>query len=62
MQLSDWPIWPMALGTGLNLSQVWALMVNTVDQWSDFKTYFRFIINPEGKISRLDMGQAATKN
>jgi len=28
------------------------------DQWGDFKTYFRFIINPEGRISRLDIGQA----
>jgi len=28
------------------------------DQWGDFKTYFRFIINPEGKIRRLDIGQA----
>ncbi|MGN8069682.1 hypothetical protein [Mucilaginibacter sp. 22184] len=29
------------------------------DQWGDFKTYFRFIINPGGKISRLDIGQAS---
>lgn len=29
------------------------------DQWGDFKTYFRFTINTEGKISRLDIGQAS---
>lgn len=29
------------------------------DQWGNFKTYFRFIINPEGKISRLDIGQVS---
>jgi hypothetical protein len=29
------------------------------DQWGDFKTYFRFIINADGKISRLDIGQAS---
>jgi hypothetical protein len=28
------------------------------DQWGDFKTYFRFTINTDGKISRLDIGQA----
>ncbi len=29
------------------------------DQWGDFKTYFRFHINTEGKITRLDIGQAS---
>ncbi len=29
------------------------------DQWGDFKTYFKFHINPEGRISRLDIGQAS---
>jgi hypothetical protein len=29
------------------------------DQWGDFKTYFRFIINAEGRINRLDIGQAS---
>ena len=29
------------------------------DQWGDFKTYFRFVINTNGKISRLDIGQAS---
>lgn len=29
------------------------------DQWGDFKTYFKFQINKAGKISRLDIGQAA---
>ncbi|MDN5289216.1 MAG: hypothetical protein JWR38_5490 [Mucilaginibacter sp.] len=29
------------------------------DQWGDFKTYFRFVINADGKISRLDIGQAS---
>lgn len=29
------------------------------DQWGDFKTYFRFHINAEGKINRLDIGQAS---
>lgn len=29
------------------------------DQWGDFKTYFKFHINPEGKIFRLDIGQAS---
>jgi hypothetical protein len=28
------------------------------DQWGDFKTFFTFHINTEGKISRLDIGQA----
>jgi hypothetical protein len=28
------------------------------DQWGDFKTYFKFYINPEGKIFRLEIGQA----
>ena len=28
------------------------------DQWGDFKTYFKFHINKEGKIARLDIGQA----
>jgi hypothetical protein len=28
------------------------------DQWGDFKTYFKFYINKEGKIVRLDIGQA----
>jgi hypothetical protein len=29
------------------------------DQWGNFKTYFKFRINAEGKISRLDIGQAS---
>ncbi|SIO01082.1 nuclear transport factor 2-like protein [Chitinophaga niabensis] len=29
------------------------------DQWGDFKTYFKFHIDPSGKISRLDIGQAS---
>jgi len=28
------------------------------DQWGDFKTYYKFHINKEGKITRLDVGQA----
>lgn len=28
------------------------------DKWGDFKTYFKFHINIEGKIDRLDIGQA----
>jgi hypothetical protein len=28
------------------------------DTWGNFKTYFKFFINPEGKIYRLDIGQA----
>jgi len=28
------------------------------DQWGDFKTYYKFHINNEGKITRLDVGQA----
>lgn len=29
------------------------------DQWGDFKTYFKFRINAEGKINRLEIGQAS---
>ena len=28
------------------------------DQWGDFKTYFKFHVNAEGKIFRLEIGQA----
>lgn len=28
------------------------------DQWGDFTTYFKFHITSEGKIDRLDIGQA----
>jgi hypothetical protein len=28
------------------------------DQWGDFKTYFKFHLNAEGKFDRLDIGQA----
>lgn len=28
------------------------------ESWGDFKTYFKFHINSEGKINRLDIGQA----
>jgi hypothetical protein len=28
------------------------------EQWGDFRTYFRFHLDPEGKIHRLDIGQA----
>ena len=28
------------------------------DQWGDFDTYFKFSINKDGKIIRLDIGQA----
>lgn len=28
------------------------------ESWGDFKTYFKFHINAEGKINRLDIGQA----
>jgi len=28
------------------------------DQWGDFKTYFKFHLNDQGKIYRLDIGQA----
>jgi hypothetical protein len=28
------------------------------ESWGDFKTYFKFHINAEGKIDRLDIGQA----
>lgn len=29
------------------------------DQWGDFKTYFKFHINDDNKISRLEIGQAS---
>jgi hypothetical protein len=29
------------------------------DQWGDFKTHFKFQLNKEGKIARLDIGQAS---
>ncbi|MEO3405193.1 hypothetical protein AAFN85_14895 [Mucilaginibacter sp. CAU 1740] len=29
------------------------------DKWGDFKTYFKFVINPAGQITRLDIGQAS---
>lgn len=29
------------------------------DKWGDFKTYFKFQVNKEGKISRLEIGQAS---
>ena len=28
------------------------------DSWGDFRTYFRFHLTSDGKISRLDVGQA----
>jgi hypothetical protein len=28
------------------------------DQWGDFRTYFRFHLGPDGRIHRLDIGQA----
>jgi len=28
------------------------------ESWGDFKTYFKFQLNNEGKINRLDIGQA----
>jgi hypothetical protein len=28
------------------------------DKWGDFKTYFRFYLDEQGKIYRLDIGQA----
>lgn len=28
------------------------------ERWGDFKTYFKFHLNAEGKINRLDIGQA----
>jgi len=28
------------------------------DQWGDFKTYFKFYLNKDGKINRLDIGQS----
>ena len=27
------------------------------EQWGDFRTYFRFHLEPDGKIHRLDIGQ-----
>lgn len=29
------------------------------DQWGDFRTFFKFQIGKEGKITRLDIGQAS---
>lgn len=29
------------------------------DRWGDFHSYFKFRLSPEGKIKRLDIGQAA---
>ncbi len=29
------------------------------DQWGDFKTYFKFHLNEDGKISQLEIGQAS---
>ena len=29
------------------------------DRWGDFRTYFKFRLSASGKISRLDIGQAA---
>jgi hypothetical protein len=29
------------------------------ESWGDFKTYFKFHLNGEGKITRLDIGQAS---
>jgi hypothetical protein len=28
------------------------------DTWGEFRTYFRFTLDPSGKITRLDIGQA----
>lgn len=28
------------------------------ERWGDFRTYFRFQLSPDGKIHRLDIGQA----
>ena len=28
------------------------------DQWGDFRTYFKFTLDSEGKITQLDIGQA----
>lgn len=28
------------------------------DQWGDFKAYFKFTINPAGKVAKLEIGQA----
>jgi hypothetical protein len=30
----------------------------TTEQWGDFNVYFKFHVNSEGKIHRLDIGQA----
>lgn len=29
------------------------------DQWGNFKTFFKFSVNDEGKISKLEIGQAS---
>lgn len=29
------------------------------DQWGNFKTYFKFHLNKEGKVTRLEIGQAS---
>jgi hypothetical protein len=29
------------------------------DQWGDFKTYFKFTVDANGKISKLEIGQAS---
>ncbi|UOE48945.1 hypothetical protein MTO98_31575 [Mucilaginibacter sp. SMC90] len=29
------------------------------DQWGDFKTYFKFTVNADNKISKLEIGQAS---
>lgn len=29
------------------------------DQWGDFKTYMKFHVNSEGKINKLEIGQAS---
>ncbi|MDB5151075.1 MAG: hypothetical protein JWQ57_5095 [Mucilaginibacter sp.] len=29
------------------------------DQWGDFKTYFKFTVDADGKISKLEIGQAS---
>lgn len=29
------------------------------EKWGDFKTYFKFHLRPDGKFSRLDIGQAS---
>jgi hypothetical protein len=28
------------------------------DQWGNFKTYFKFTVDTDGKISKLEIGQA----